>query len=371
VGLLRYLSSRLGVQDLRYSSEPTPVSDGWETYIYHFQLQGADTLPPEFRGPLTLRLFAGALGRPRGEHAFAVQRHMHSLGYPAPRPICWEETCDWLGGPFLIMEQIPGPTEFQRMLSWPWIGIAVARRMAVMQTWLHQLPSDHFPCPPEPLLERCLDEIQGLIRQYDMPGLRPGLEWLLAHQPEPPARPRIVHLDIHPLNLIHRDGQPPAVLDWDEADVGDPHADVATTVILIRCAPIEGKNLREQIIISTGRGLLERFYLFACWRRIALDGKKLRYYQALAVLRRLSRCGRWLRDGPQATGAKPSLLRHLRPAHLETLGQHFRHLTGVPVRLEKGLWTMQPREVQERGAARVVADLLAIRQTAPGRDHPR
>src|SRR6516165_4138872 len=66
--LLHYLADRAGSASLHYLHELVPVSDGWETYIYHFQLQGVDGLPREFRGPLTLRLFAGRRGIPQGRH---------------------------------------------------------------------------------------------------------------------------------------------------------------------------------------------------------------------------------------------------------------------------------------------------------------
>jgi aminoglycoside phosphotransferase (APT) family kinase protein len=336
--LLHYLADRAGSASLHYLHELVPVSDGWETYIYHFQLQGADGLPREFRGPLTLRLFAGRRGIPQGRHAAEVQRYLHGLGYPVPLPVCWEESCDMLGGPFLVMEQIPGPTLLQRLLCRPWTVLAVGSRMAEVQTWLHHLPTDGFPHPGQPLLERGLDEIQGVIRQYGLGSLRPGLAWLRAHRPIPPAAAAIVHLDFHPLNLIHRKGQLPAVLDWDLADVGDPHADVATTIMFIRCAPNERQTLWERTIIATGRQILEWSYLHACRKRMVLDDQRLAYYLAWALLRRLARCGRILCAGPQVTGAKPSYTRHLHRGHLRPLCENFRRLTGVLLWLKEDTW---------------------------------
>jgi aminoglycoside phosphotransferase (APT) family kinase protein len=332
--LLRYLSSRLGIDGLQYAQEPTPVADGWETYIYHFRLQEDGSLPPEFRGPLTLRLLAGPRGVPQGRQAFEAQRYVRRLGYPAAAPVCWEEACEILGGPFLIMERVPGPTLLQRLLDRPWTVLVAGRRMAELQTWLHRLPVEGFPAPPEPLLERSLDRIEKVIRQCGLDGLTPGLEWLSAHRPAPPAAPCIVHLDFHPLNLICRPGQPAAVLDWDSADVGDPHADVATTLVLLRCAPNEGKNLWERTAVAVGRQLLRDLYLRACRARTALEDDKLTYYEALAALRRLTRYERFLTAGPQVLGLKPSLTRHLGRAHLEALCRHFRHLTGVRVHLD-------------------------------------
>ena len=44
--LLHYLGNRFGAE-LRYSQQPVPVTDGWETFIYHFKLQKNRALPME------------------------------------------------------------------------------------------------------------------------------------------------------------------------------------------------------------------------------------------------------------------------------------------------------------------------------------
>jgi aminoglycoside phosphotransferase (APT) family kinase protein len=341
--LLDYLSRRLGVPRLRYARALTPVNDGWETYIYHFQVQADAALPAAFQGPLTLRLFAGPEGVACGRHDLAVQRSLQQLDYPVPEPVLWEENCDVLRGPFLLMEQVFGPTLLHRLLARPWTVLAAGRLMADLQTRLHRLPVDRFPRPARPLLERVLEEIRNLMRQYRLQSLTPGLEWLRAHCPAPPEAPCIVHLDFHPLNLIYRQDQPPVVLDWDTADVGDAHADLATTVMLIRCASNEGKNLWERTLITTGRDLLVRRYLRACRKQMALDDGKLTYYRALAALRRLARCGRFLAVGTRPLGVKPSLVtRHLRRDHLQAMCDYVQSWTGVEIALEEGIWAAAP-----------------------------
>src|SRR5262249_3179572 len=153
-----------------------------------------------------------------------------------PTPLCWEESTEILGGPFLVMEQIVGPTLLHRVFRWPLTVLSVARRMAEMQRLLHQLPTDGFPDMQGPLLEGALAEMAEAAAALGLHRLAPGLRWLRGNRPPPPPRPSIVHLDFHPLNLIHRPRQQPAVLDWDTAAIGDPHADIATTLMLLRCA---------------------------------------------------------------------------------------------------------------------------------------
>jgi aminoglycoside phosphotransferase (APT) family kinase protein len=252
-----------------------------------------------------------------------------------PTTVCWEERCDILGGPFLIMEQIPGPTLLHWLLRhpWPWGGIAVARRMAELQLWLRTLPSAGFPHPPAPLLQRSLHEMQSLIGEYALEGLLPGLNWLLNNRVPAPPAPCIVHLDLHPLNLIHRPGRTPVVLDWAAADVGDPHADVATTLMILHCSPNPGNRFWERGLVPLGRGIVHWLFHFASRRRMDLDPRKLTYYQAWAALRRLCFYGQWLHAGPQATGAKGSLRGRLDADHVEILCRYFESATAVNVQL--------------------------------------
>jgi aminoglycoside phosphotransferase (APT) family kinase protein len=335
------LADRFAAPRVHYESEPCPVGDGWEALVYHFHLRGAESLPPEYRSPLTLRLLACPEGIPRGRHEFEVQRFLRQCGYPVPAPVLWEERCDALGGPFLLMEQIPGPTVLRRLVRRPWTVLAVAEQMAELQARLHRIPVQDFPHLAEPLADRGLNEIEEIIRRYGFRSLNPGLDWLRDRLPEPPATPGILHLDFHPLNLIHRPGHLPAVLDWDMADVGDPHADIATTLLFLRSGPNEGKLPREKIIIEAGRRILEACYLSALRKRLSLDEVKLAFYLALAFLLRLARSGRFLAAGPQVSGAKPSLVRRLRIGHLDLLCGQFRRITGVDLPLEEPVWSGQ------------------------------
>src|SRR5262249_18698844 len=104
--LLRYLSGRLHVEGLAYARNPAPVPNGWVTYVFHFELKDNPALPPEFRGPLTLRLFATPNGMPHGRHEFAVQAHLRRVGYPVPAPLGWGETDESPGGAFLVFGKI-------------------------------------------------------------------------------------------------------------------------------------------------------------------------------------------------------------------------------------------------------------------------
>src|ERR1700687_2575208 len=63
--LLEFLQLHYGVRDLNYLQEPTPIPDGYETYIYRFQLQRAEGLPAALSRPLILKLYVNHHGEDR------------------------------------------------------------------------------------------------------------------------------------------------------------------------------------------------------------------------------------------------------------------------------------------------------------------
>ena len=203
-GLLAYLKPRLAPAVLEYAEPPVHIPNGWETYTYRLQLRDTPWLAPAFRRPLILHIYASPRGVPRGRHEFAVQRHLHQLGYPVPEPIVLEESCELFGGPFLLFEQAPGRTLFETLLYQPWRFCRGPAKMAAAHARLHALPIDRFPAPAGPFLPRRLEEMRQLIREYGLNGLQPGWTWLAEHGPEAPRSPSILHLDYHPVNIVCR-----------------------------------------------------------------------------------------------------------------------------------------------------------------------
>jgi aminoglycoside phosphotransferase (APT) family kinase protein len=332
--LLAYLKKRLGVDDLRYLSSPVPNPNGWEAHTYSFRLAASyqDGIPGHDR-PLVLRVYSSRQGVPRARHEFAVQRHLHRLNYPVPEPFILEESCSLFGGPFLIMEELPGQILPDNLLYFTWMIWPRSAAMAAMHARLHRLPTEGFPSPPGAFLARRLDEMRALIREYRLDGLLRGWEWLASHCPPPPATPCILHLDYHPFNLLCGWFPALSVLDWTEADVGDHHADVATSLMLMRCCSAGKPNAWERLTHPIARRLISRWYLRSYAQRIPLNRDVLDYYRSLAALKRLCGYGRWLRAGPLSTGCKPSSIHYLNPHHLKVLQNYFRRYSGVAVSL--------------------------------------
>jgi streptomycin 6-kinase len=139
-------------------------------------------------------------GRSLVEEA-GVMSYVRAEGYPAPRVYD-------AGDGYLVMDRIDGPTMLDHALPFR-IG-RDARILAGLHEQLHRIAA-----PP----------------------------WLT--RTAPLAGDRLVHRDLHPLNvLISRDG--PVVIDWSNASRGDPAFDVADTWVLFACGdppmnPIEAR----------------------------------------------------------------------------------------------------------------------------------
>ncbi len=331
--LLKYFADGLAVPGLAFRKPPEENRNGWEAYTYGFELQPVADLPGEFHGPLIARIYCSPQALERARHEFLAIRHVRQWGYPVPEPLLLEEDKQYFGGPFLLMTRVVGLPLLEDLMHNPFKILLTPRRMAKLQQWLHRLPTEGFPAESRPLLERRLDEMADIIRVLHLSGLAPGLEWLCRERPPEPELPSLVHMDYHPINLIACGRGRIGVLDWTEADLGDPHADVATSLMLMECIPAGETSWYQRLLVFLGRRALCMMYRRNYRRGMPLRRKRLNYYRALATLWRLCRYGQWLRAGPEITGSKPTSIQHLTADHVRDLERYFERWTGVEVHL--------------------------------------
>ena len=132
-----------------------------------------------------------------------VMRFLSEHGYPAPR--VGELSAD---GADLVMERIDGPTMLEVMMQRPWTVPGHAKTLAALHQRLHRLPAP---------------------------------EWLA---PFGAAGDRLLHLDLHPLNVI-LSPRGPVLIDWTNAARGAEATDVAATWLLMACAEIPAGRMRR------------------------------------------------------------------------------------------------------------------------------
>lgn len=154
-------------------------------------------------------------GRPLDGEAH-VMRLAHDAGYPVPRV---HEVSD--DGRDLIMDRIDGPTLLDDLATHPW------------------------------KLKRNADILAGLLS--DLHSITIGPDVSLRPAPTG-AGPTLIHLDLHPLNVLVSPAGP-MVIDWANAAAGVAAVDVAVTWSVVASGEIPG----NPVTATLARMLRDRF----------------------------------------------------------------------------------------------------------------
>ncbi|AIZ46574.1 hypothetical protein QR90_09500 [Deinococcus radiopugnans] len=256
-----------------------PLSGGVSARVTGLEIRRAD-------GPLE-RLVVREYGpRDLAAHAdlarqeFKLLGALHAAGLPVPQPHHFEAGV-------LVTGFRDGQPEFS-----PAHQDEYVRQMAAFLVRLHALPSAHFPSlrplawpgPPSQKPDESLSESR----------IRDALERL-----EHPlcSLPVVLHGDVWPGNLLWSGGGLNAVIDWEDAALGDPLADVG--------------NARLELLFFLGPEAMHTF----TDRYAVLSGADmaaLPYWDLRAALRPCGRLGGW--------GLEEGLERQIRQRHLEFVG---------------------------------------------------
>jgi aminoglycoside phosphotransferase (APT) family kinase protein len=169
---------------------------------------------------------------------------------PVPDVIALEEDLSWLGTPFLVMRRVEGqiPGDSPPYMAAGWMtelsGADLARleentvrRLAAIHTIAHPADLTRFARPD--LGATALEQQLAYQREYyewardgrTVPAIEDGFRVLAARLP---ASDRTVLNwgDSRIGNVIYRDCEPVAILDWEMATAGPPEVDVAWMVFM-------------------------------------------------------------------------------------------------------------------------------------------
>lgn len=210
----------------------TPVSGGWDTALWRVERGGSS---------YALRVFRPAQAAVCRREAAVMRAGLPGVPIPAVRA---EGT--WQDRPALLIDWCPGQTLLAAIRAAPWRLRPLAAAFGRAQAALHAAPA------PDTLRAegRSWIDWQGRADEALAARLRAA-----ATEPE-----RILHFDFHPLNVMVEAGIVTGILDWANVHTGDPRADLARTVTILRLAPAEpGTPPLLQTILAR---VLERH-----WRR--------------------------------------------------------------------------------------------------------
>ncbi len=281
--LIMYIRKELNQKSADYLESPVRLTGGYDTLICRLELKDVDEY---LARPLVLRVFHER----KSYHAHfesTVQNALAAQGYPVPEVYftCMDESV--LGNTFIIMDYIEGETLDKLKLPIDQlVGI-----LGKTHAQLHCLD-------PKPIMEKITKSgvndrsinyegrLERLLTSVNMnfPWLKEVLEWLVENRPDNPDVLSICHGDFHPMNILSKNGEIQAVLDWSNFLIGDPAMDVAFTLALITPAKLLFPDL--------DMGQLKDIYLKAYCDTRPLDETNIAYYSAAKSIQAL-------RDGAQ------------------------------------------------------------------------
>lgn len=145
-----------------------------------------------------------------------IMEHVRSHGYPCP-------AVHDAGEGYLVMDRLDGPTMIAAAGSPPFPLRRLGRMLADLHRRLHEIPAP--------------------------PGLRAA----------PVPGDRVVHGDLHPLNVLLTSAGP-MVIDWANAAAGDPAFDVADAWLLFACATPPARGV-DRLVVPIGRRVMLRAFL--------------------------------------------------------------------------------------------------------------
>ena len=242
-------------------------------------------------GATTKRVVVRRPRYPTGEEALRVVEREHALlsqcaalGIPAPKP-CFLD----VAARALVLEYVEGAPEFA-----PADATDMLRQMAAQLARIHGVPAsrelEFLPCRDETAARDVLQMPERLDASLEEAGLRAALAELW---PWPRHNTDVLlHGDYWPGNLLWNDGRLVAVLDWEEAEVGDPLADVAVA--------------RLDILWAFGEEAMHAFTEYYR-EQTELDWRNLPQWDLCIALRPMSNLARWAKAYAEPPISRPDI----------------------------------------------------------------
>jgi aminoglycoside phosphotransferase (APT) family kinase protein len=255
----------------------------------------------ELKGGVSAQVTALEIGRPDGQtKKMIVRRHgavdlkqnphvaadefkllhiLRSVGLPVPAPYHLGQSGEIFSTPYVVVEYIEGQPEFA-----PSHLVGCIHQLATHLSRIHSVDCSNldlsFLSRHEEILAEKLRERPVIVDEsLDEGRIRDALEavWPLPQR----NKSVLLHGDFWPGNILWKDGQIAAVIDWEDAGLGDPLADLA--------------NSRLEILWASGIDAMHSFTR-DYQSMTNIDFTDLPYWDLCAALKPAFKLAEWAAD---------------------------------------------------------------------------
>jgi len=216
---------------------------------------------------------------------FRLLQLLHQTAVAAPTPYYLDQAGEFFNAPCLVMDYVEGATEFA-----PENLTEFVEQMATQLAQIHRVDIVRYDLSFLASSDKGFGErpthLDGSLQEAQ---IRDQLE---ARWPLTQINPSVLlHGDFWPGNLLWRDGRLAVVIDWEDAAVGDPLADVG--------------NCRLELLWALGVEAMTHFTEH--YQRITtLDWANLPYWDLCAALRPAGKLHTWGLDAAVETAMRAS-----------------------------------------------------------------
>jgi aminoglycoside phosphotransferase (APT) family kinase protein len=210
---------------------------------------------------------------------FKLLQLLQSVGVAAPLPYHLDQSGEIFSTPYLVIEYIEGETGFASSDVTDLIFQLATHLSRIHAVDCSHLDVSFLPQQEQRFAEKLRVRPTNITESRDERQIRDVLESVW---PLPQRNPAVLlHGDFWPGNIVWKDGRLAAVIDWENAALGDPLADVA--------------NSRREILWAFGidgmRSFTQQYQALT-----TIDSTHLPYWDLCAALRTASQLAEWDAD---------------------------------------------------------------------------
>lgn len=223
-----------------------------------------------------LKLFRANISQKSVAKEYTLARIISETGVPAPAVF---EIVSVDGRWGIVYQRIAGKTMLELLARSPQSYRRQARRLARLHHSIHQHSAINLPGQKQVLAES-ISKVRALSYQ--------DKQKILHHLETLPRGDRLCHGDFHPDNVMVYSGEA-VVLDWMNACIGSPAADVARSVLLLRdAAPLSPTTGWRTKLISIFRKGFFTAYLREYYSLSGIDPEQVAAWMLPVAAARLS-----------------------------------------------------------------------------------